>query len=233
MDMHSGYHQLGIAKNDVEKTAFATPDGLFEWTMVPFGLANAPSFFMRLMTNLLRKHINGRYCLVYLDDVLVYTAPQAGESQAKTYQRHRQHLEGVIRSIDEAGLKLKPEKCQFGVNETTFLGYIVDTDGIHMEDGKVTAIRDWPAPKNGRDLAGFLGLANFYRRFIEKFAVKASPLYNIVSLRATEFRKQWSTAMQQAFEKVKEALCADSVVIAPEPGNSEPQTTTRRSTQPD
>lgn len=135
--------------------------------------------------------------------------------------RHQIQLKAVIKSIHEAGLKLKPSKCEFGVESTTFLGYVVDRDGIHMEEGKVCNVVQWPTPKNGVELARFLGLAGFYRRFITNFAAISAPLYELVNLKSTAFHTAWSDAESDAFLALKTALGADPVVVSPEPNNFE------------
>ncbi|KAL5537554.1 hypothetical protein UlMin_042915 [Ulmus minor] len=166
LDLKSGYHQIRIKPGDEWKTAFKTHEGLFEWLVMPFGLSNAPSTFIRIMTQVLQPFI-GKFIVVYFDDILVYS---------KQVDQHLQHLRKVFEVLRKHTLYLNLKKCTFLVNRLLFLGFNISADGIQVDDSKTKAITDWPIPKNLKELQSFHGLATFYRKFIRHFSTLASPL---------------------------------------------------------
>jgi hypothetical protein len=208
LDLAAGYHQLRIHSDDQHKTAFIAPDGLYEWKVIPFGLTNAPAAFMRKMHKVLGSH--SRYSVVYLDDIMIFS---------KSRRAHMQHVDAVLQSIREARLRIKREKCQFGVSETSFVGYRVSKDGVETEAKKVEAITSWPIPRSVGELRSFLGLAGYYRRFIEKFAHKSSELHDLVNGCVWLGRKdfKWTDAHQQQFEAIKRALSTAPVLATMDP----------------
>jgi hypothetical protein len=208
LDLASGYHQLRIHQDDQHKTAFIAPDGLYEWKVIPFGLANAPAAFMRKMNKILRPHF--RYVVVYLDDILIHS---------KDRHSHVQQVEAVLQSIREAGLKIKREKCEFGVTSTSFVGYRVSRDGVDTEAKKVEAITSWPTPQSVGELRSFLGLAGYYRKFIDKFAHISSELHDLVNGCILVGRKnfRWSELHQQQFNAIKKALSTAPVLATLDP----------------
>ena len=209
LDLASGYHQLRIHTEDQHKTAFIAPDGLYEWKVIPFGLTNAPAAFMRRMHKILRSH--SKYSVVYLDDIMIFS---------KTRSLHMQHVDAVLQSIREARLKVKRAKCEFGVRETSFVGYKVSKEGINTEAKKVEAIRTWPTPRSVGELRSFLGLAGYYRRFVEKFAHKSSQLHDLVNSCVSVGRKdfEWTEAHQRQFDTIKRALSTAPVLATMDPG---------------
>ena len=166
LDLASGYWQVEVAVEDRPKTAFTTPEGLYQFKVMPFGLCNAPATFQRLMDRVLGG-LKWSSCLVYLDNVIVV---------GRTYLCH---VASVLRWLREAGLKLKPAKCNFCKQQVTFLGHVVSAQGIATDPSKTNAISKWPTPQSRRELQQFLGLANYYRRFIKNFAIIAKPLHRI------------------------------------------------------
>ena len=166
IDLKSGYHQVPIDPADVWKTTFKSKEGLFEWLVMPFGLTNAPATFMRLMNDVLRPFIDS-FVVVYLDDILIFS---------KTWSEHLQHVEQVLSTLQQHKLYANMEKCSFGMQSIQYLGYIIDTEGVHVDPIKIQIIRDWPSPKNFTELRSFLGLANFYRRFVSNFSHISWPL---------------------------------------------------------
>ncbi|UYV69914.1 hypothetical protein LAZ67_7001174 [Cordylochernes scorpioides] len=199
IDLKAGYWQIGIDVADREKTAFITPDGLFEFKVMPFGLCNAPATFERMMDNLL-KGLRWTICLCYLDDVVIF---------ADNFPDHLRRLEVVLNCFKRAGLKLNPGKCSFGASNIKILGHQVNKDGIRPDDDKIKAVSQFPIPKNLQQLRSFLGLSSYYRRFIKNYADIARPL-NLLLSKGTKF--QWNTDQERAFQKLKNALTSKPVL---------------------
>ncbi|UYV81197.1 K02A2.6-like, partial [Cordylochernes scorpioides] len=199
IDLKAGYWQIGIDEADREKTAFITPDGLFEFKVMPFGLCNAPATFERMMDNLL-KGLRWTICLCYLDDVVIF---------ADNFPDHLRRLEVVLNCFKRAGLKLNPGKCSFGASNIKILGHQVNKDGIRPDDDKIKAVSQFPIPKNLQQLRSFLGLSSYYRRFIKNYADIARPLNSLLS-KGTKF--QWNTDQERAFQKLKNALTSKPVL---------------------
>ena len=203
LDLASGYWQVELREPAKEKTAFSTPMGLFEFNVMPFGLTNAPATFQRLMECVLAG-LSMEECLVYIDDVIVFS---------ETFQDHLANLEKVFSRLYQAGLTLKLSKCHFCKKEVKYLGHIVGSGGIKPDPDKVSSIVSYPVPRDLKQLQQFLGLANYYRRFIANFSHIASPLYQLTRKHAKNFN--WINTCQIAFEKLKEALSSPLVLIFP------------------
>jgi hypothetical protein len=154
--LRSGYHQIRMKLGDEWKTAFKTKFRLYEWLVMPFGLTNAPSTFMRLM--------NRKFVVVYFDDILIYN---------KSMGEHLDHLRAVFDTLRDARLFGNLEKCTFCTDRVSFLGFVVTPQGIEVEQAKVEAIQGWPVPKTITQVRSFLGLAGFYRRFVQDFSTIA------------------------------------------------------------
>ena len=163
LDLLSGYWQVEVHPEDPQKTAFCTPDGLFEFEVMPFGLCNAQGTFQRLMDT----GLQWTNCLVYLDDVIIL---------GRTFDEHLTNLKAVFDRFREAGLKLKPSKCALCQLEVEFLGHIVSAEGVATDPAKTEKVASWPVPKSRCEVQQFLGLANYYRRFVHNFAEIAKPL---------------------------------------------------------
>lgn len=172
LDLASGYWQVEVDEVDRPKTAFTTLFGTFEFTVMPFGLANAPATFQRLMDYIFQDLI-GKCVVVYLDDINVYS---------KTFDEHVTHLEEVFRRLSNAGLKLKPTKCHFAKQELKFLGHVISQAGIATDPKKIESVQNFPIPRNLRQLRGFLGLASYYRKFVKGFTNIAAPLNRLPTL---------------------------------------------------
>ena len=166
IDLKSGYHQIRIREGDEWKTSFKTKDGLYEWMVMPFGLSNAPSTFMRVMTQILRPYL-GKFVVVYFDDILIYS---------RTQDDHLNHLRSVCITLQKEKFYANPKKCTFLTDSLTFLGFILSSQGISVDPEKVRAIVEWPEPKTIRDVRSFHGLATFYCHFIQNFSSIVAPM---------------------------------------------------------
>ena len=157
LDLASGYWQVELHKDSRDRTAFCTPNGLFEFKVLPFGLCNAPSTFQRLM-NLISTGLQWSSCLVYLDDVIIL---------GKNFANHVHNIQLVLHRIKDAGLKLQPTKCYFFRKAVSYFCHIVSEQGVAVDPGKVEKIKLWPLPTSAHEVQQFLGLANYYRRYIK------------------------------------------------------------------
>lgn len=169
IDIIAAFNNLRVRAGQEYMTAFRTPFGLFESLVMPFGLTGAPATFQRFINDTLRPYLD-IFCTAYLDDILIYS---------RTRSEHEQHLRLVLTALREAGLYAKIEKCEFFVEETTFLGLIVGANGIRMDPKKVETIVNWKTPSCLTDVQAFVGFGNFYRRFIRNFSKIISPLVRL------------------------------------------------------
>jgi hypothetical protein len=202
LDLRSGYHQIRMRDGDEWKTAFKTRDGLYEWMVMPFGLSNAPSTFMRLMNHVFKPFM-GKFVVVYFDDILVYS---------KSEEEHLEHLQHVFQTLQEQKLYVNLKKCRFFTNSLIFLGYVVSKEGIMMDPSKVEAIINWPIPKSIHDIRSFHGLASFYRRFIKGFSTIIAPITEC--LKGGTFK--WTEEAQKSFELLKQKVTEAPILILPD-----------------
>ena len=202
MDLKAGYWQLPVAEDDIPKTAFRCHRGLFEFVRMPFGLANAPAVFQRVMDKLLSGLI-GKCVLVYLDDIVVYS---------NSAEDHEKHLQLVFDRLRQAGLRLKPTKCHFGLSEVKLLGYILNGEGIQTDPEKVAAINNLATPTSVSEVRSFLGMSGYYRQCIPDYAQVAEPL---VALTRKFAQFTWSEERQKAFDILKSLLTSSHVMAAP------------------
>ena len=201
-DLRSSYHQVPVAEEDMDKTTFICPRGMYRYRTMPFGLCNAGATFQRLMDVVL-SGLNLEICLVYLDDIVVYS---------KTTEQHLERLEAVLTRLSRAGLKLKPEKCKFFQKSVSFLGHIISDQGIGTDPEKIRAVVEWPVPTNVRQVRSFIGLASYYRRFVRDFVKTAAPLH---ALMKKNQRFSWGVKQQQSFEELKIALTTPPILAMP------------------
>lgn len=206
MDLTSGYNQVAVEENDKHKTAFTTPFGLYEFNTMPFGLCNAPATFQRLMQHCFRDEVF-QILLVFLDDIIVFS---------RTVEEQIQRLEVVFQKLRQHGLKLKPSKCDFFKEEVKYLGHIVSKHGINTDPLKVQAVSDWATPSTPKQLRSFLGLASYYRRFIQSFAKVAAPLYNLIrkfpNASKKLFCEKWNSECEKSFVLLKELLTSAPIL---------------------
>ena len=203
MDLASGYWQVEMAPEDRPKTAFSTPEGLYQFRVMPFGLCNAPATFQRLMDRVLGT-LKWSSCLVYFDDIIVV---------GSSFGDHLRHIASVLMKLREAGLKLKPTKCKFFQKQVAFLGHIVSACGIATDPAKTEVIAKWPTPQSRKEVQQFLGLANYYRRFIKNFGTIAKPLHRLTEKNITF---QWTDTCQQAFDNLRKCLMTSPILAHPD-----------------
>lgn len=204
LDLAKGYHQIRVAEDDIPKTAFRTRYGHYEFTVLSFGLCNAPATFCNLMNDVLRPYLDD-FVVVYLDDILIFS---------KTPEEHESHVRAVLQRLREHKLYGQPHKCKFFQDEVTFVGHIVSADGIKTDPAKTRAVHDWPIPKDIHDIRSFLGFCNFYRKFVKD--------YSKIALSLTEMTKkskpfQWTDQEQRAFDALKRAMTETPVLVVPKP----------------
>ncbi|KAJ0481098.1 putative nucleotidyltransferase, Ribonuclease H [Helianthus annuus] len=203
IDLRSGYHQLRIQEESIPKTAFRTRYGHYEFLVMPFGLTNAPTVFMDLMNRVCKSYLD-KFVIVFIDDILIYS---------KTKAKHEQHLRAVLELLKKEQLYAKFSKCEFWLREVQFLGHVVNGDGIHVDPTKIEAIKDWETPKTPTEIRQFLGLAGYYRRFIENFSKIAQPL-TLLTQKDKKF--DWGIKQEEAFQILKDKLCNAPILALPE-----------------
>ncbi|KAA3464322.1 reverse transcriptase [Gossypium australe] len=205
VDLRSGYHQLKVKEADIHKTTFRTRYGHYEFLVMPFGLTNAPAAFMDLMNRVFQPYLD-RFVVVFIDDILVYS---------KSEEEHDAHLYVVLQVLREKQLYAKFSKCEFWLKEVTFLGHVVSAEGIRVDPSKIEAVLGWKPPKSVTEIRSFLGLAGYYRRFVENFSLIAAPLTKLLK-KGVSF--VWSEKQQESFDKLKKFLTEAPVLIQPESG---------------
>ncbi|GJX57766.1 putative reverse transcriptase domain-containing protein [Tanacetum coccineum] len=166
IDLRSGYHQLRVREEDIPKTAFRTRYGHYEFQVMPFGLTNAPAVFMDLMNRVCKPYLD-KFVIVFIDDILIYS---------KDEKEHEEHLRLILELLKKEELYAKFSKCEFWIPKVQFLGHVIDCQGIHVDPAKIESIKDWASPKTPTEIRQFLGLAGYYRRFIEGFSKIAKPM---------------------------------------------------------
>ncbi|KAK1424218.1 hypothetical protein QVD17_19539 [Tagetes erecta] len=203
IDLRSGYHQLRVRDEDITKTAFRTRYGHYEFAVMPFGLSNAPAVFMDLMNRVCKPYLD-KFIIVFIDDILIYS---------KNETDHAEHLRLTLELLKREQLYAKLSKCEFWIREVHFLGHVVNEKGIHVDPAKVESIQNWPTPKTPSEIRQFLGLAGYYRRFIEGFSKVAQPL-TALTHKGTVFR--WGDNQEKAFQTLKDKLCSAPILSLPE-----------------
>jgi hypothetical protein len=205
VDVRAGYNNIRIREGDEYKAAFKTNMGLFENTVMPFGLRNAPSVFQRMMNTQFVDIIATGKVIIYMDDILIATPDNKEE--------HRKLVHQVLGRLQELDLYLKPSKCIFETKKIKFLGVILEDGTVTMDPIKVAGVEEWKEPKTVKDIRKFLGFCNFYRHFIRGFSQIAKPLNNLLKKGAS-----WTfgNAKKTAFEQLKRLICEEPVLIQPD-----------------
>lgn len=203
IDLESGFHQIRMKEEDIEKTAFSINNAKYEFVRLPFGLKNAPSIFQRTLDDILREHI-GKFCYIYMDDVIIFS---------KTKQEHAEHIKIILNKLKNSNMTISDTKSVFFAKEVEYLGHIVGNGQIKISPKKIEVIRDYMAPENIRQLRSFLGLANFYRKFIYNYADKAKPLTligkdhpNISKHKSAKTKIKLNTEQLRSFEILKKEI---------------------------
>lgn len=191
LDLSQAYLQLMLDEESKKYTTINTQKGLFQFNRLPFGISSAPSVFQRVMDTLFQGYEG---ILVYLDDILV-----TGSTQTK----HLENLNKVLSKLNECGLKLKKSKCIFMAPKVQYLGYIIDKEGLHPSLEKIKGIREAQAPKNVTELRAFLGMLNYYSKFLPNVSSKLAPLYSLLH---KSTRWKWDSPQASAFAAAKEML---------------------------
>ncbi|GJT30115.1 putative nucleotidyltransferase, ribonuclease H [Tanacetum coccineum] len=202
IDLRSGYHQLRVKEQDISKTAFRTRYGHYEFLVMPFGLTNAPAVFMDLMNRVFHEFLD-KFVIVFIDDILVFS---------KSKEEHEEHLRTVLQILRQEKLYAKFSKCEFWLSKVAFLGHIVSAEGITMDPAKVEAITKWPRPTSVTEVRSFLGLAGYYRRFVEGFSRLALPLTKLMR-KGEKF--VWNEEREKSFEELKQRLVSSPILTLP------------------
>ena len=193
IDLRSGYHQLRIRESDIPKTAFRTRYEHYEFLVMSFGLTNAPLAFMDLINRVFRPYLDW-FVIVFIDDILVYS---------RSKLKHERHLGLVLQTLRQYQLYAKFSKCEFWLSRVEFLGHVVSSDGIYADPQKVEAVTNWEQPTTVTEVWSFLGLAGYYRRFIEGFSKIAGPLH---CLNRKGLKFEWTDRCEGSFQTLKEKL---------------------------
>ena len=201
MDLQSGFWQIEVAEEDKYKTAFSTGQGLYEFNVLPFGLTGAPPTFQRCMNIIL---MDASHAMVYIDDILIYST---------TFEEHLKDIETVLIRLKNAGLKLKPSKCEWAKNQISFLGHIISKDGIKPDPKNTNKIAEQGPLKNVKEVQRFLGIASYYRKFIKNFAKIANPLNQLLT-KGNKFN--WTTECDEALSKLKAELTNPPILKFPD-----------------
>ncbi|GJV48918.1 putative reverse transcriptase domain-containing protein [Tanacetum coccineum] len=203
IDLRLGYHQLRVREEDIPKTAFRTRYGHYEFQVMPFGLTNAPTVFMDLMNRVCKPYLD-KFVIIFIDDILIYS---------KNEQEHKEHLKQILKLLKKEELYAKFSKCEFWIPKVQFLGYVIDSEGIHVDPTKIESIKDWTSPKSPTEIRQFLGLVGYYRRFIEGFSKIAKPM---TKLTQKKVKFEWGDKQEAAFQLLKQKLCSTPILALPE-----------------
>ena len=203
IDLQSGYHQLKIREQDIPKTAFTTRYGLYEYTVMSFGLTNAPAYFMNMMNKVFMEFLD-KFIVVFIDDILVYS---------KNEEEYKEHLRLVLGKLREHQLYAKFSKCEFWLKKVGFLGHVISGEGIVVDPTKVVTVTNWEAPTSVGVIRSFLALAGYYWRFIENFSKIAKPMTELLK-KDTKFK--WTEKCEASFQELKKHLVTVPVWILPD-----------------
>ena len=205
IDLRTGYHQLRVRETDIPKTAFKTRYGPFEFTVMPFELTNAPAAFMDLMHRVFQSYLD-QFVVVFVNDILIYSQSE---------REHEDHLRIVLQLLRDHQLYVKFSKCEFWLTDVRFLGHVVPVSGVSVDPEKVKAVMSWDRPKSVFEIRIFLGLARYYRRFIEDFSRFAAPMTRLTQ---NEVKFDWDDQCEEAFQELRRSLTTALILIVPDRG---------------
>ena len=203
IDLRSGYYQIRIKESDIPKTAFNTRYGHYEFTVMSFGLTNAPASFNRLMQDIFRPYLDD-FVLVFFDDILIYSKNEA---------EHEEHVRKALELLRHHQLYAKESKCTFCSSQVSYLGFIISSEGISVDPEKVKDIVDWPQPSNISEIRGFLGITGWYRIFVKDYALIAAPLTELLK---KGIRIQWRPEHESSFAELKGYLISAPILKLPD-----------------
>ncbi|XP_052732375.1 uncharacterized protein LOC128196187 [Vigna angularis] len=202
IDLRSGYHQIRVKEGDVQKTAFRSRYGHYEYVVMSFGVTNAPAIFMDYMNCIFRPFLD-KFVVVFIDDILIYS---------KSCEEHEEHLRMVLGVLREKELYTKLSKCEFWMKELQFLGHVVSVGGISVDPAKVRAVLEWESPRSVTEVRSFMGLAGYYRRFIEGFSKIVAPLTHLTR---KDHPFTWTDRCESSFQELKQKLTSAPVLVIP------------------
>ncbi|GKC78156.1 putative reverse transcriptase domain-containing protein, partial [Tanacetum coccineum] len=197
------YHQLRVREEDIPKTAFRTRYGHYGFQVMPFGLTNSPVVFMDLMNRVCKPYLD-KFVIVFMDDILIYS---------RNKKEHKEHLKTILELLKKEELYAKFSKCKFWIHMVKFLGYVIDNSGIHVDPTKIEAVKNWASPTTPSEICQFLGLAGYYKRFIEGFSKIAKPM---TELTQKDRKFDWGEEQETAFQLLKQKLCTAPILALPE-----------------
>ncbi|GKF43275.1 putative reverse transcriptase domain-containing protein, partial [Tanacetum coccineum] len=202
IDLRSGYHQLRVREEDIPKISFRTRYGHYEFQVMPFGLTNAPAVFIDLMHRVCKPYLD-KFVIVFIDDILIYS---------KNKKEHEEHLKLILELLKKEELYAKFSKCEFWIPKVQFLGHVIDSEGIYVYPAKIEFIKDWTSPKSPTEIRQFLGLAGYYRRFVEGFSKIAKTM---TKLTQKKVKFEWGDKPEAAFQLLKQKLCSAPILALP------------------
>ncbi|GJS86633.1 putative reverse transcriptase domain-containing protein [Tanacetum coccineum] len=195
-----------VREEDIPKTAFRTRYGHYEFQVMPFGLTNAPAVFMDLMNRVCKPYLD-KFVIVFIDDILIYS---------RNKEEHASHLRIILELLRKEKLYAKFSKCDFWIHIVQFLGHLIDNQGLHVDPAKIEAVKNWTSPATPTEVRQFLGLAGYYRRFIEGFSKIAKPLTKLTQKNKSYI---WGEEQESAFQLLKQKLCEAPILALPEGNN--------------
>jgi hypothetical protein len=197
VDLRSRYHKLKIRECDIPKAAFVTRYGLYEYTMMSFGLTNATAYFMYLMNKVFMEYLD-KFVVVFINDILVYSKSE------------EEHLRLVLQKLRDHRLYAKLSKCEFWLEKVIFLGHIISKEGISVDPSKIQVVLSWNAPMSISDIWSFLGLAGYYRRFIEGFSKISKPMTELLK---KDKNFGWTPTCKASFQELKKQLTTAPILV--------------------